>query len=297
MARASLDQLEAFVHAAEGGSFSEAARRLGKAQSTVSALIEALEIDSGCSLFDRSSRSPTLTTQGTALLAEARSVLQASSFFSQRCEAIINDEEKQVTIVIDPSAIDMNRLKPVLGGFHSRFPHTRLVVIDSSLKEPFELVSNGDAHIGVCFAQNDNDYPDTLHFRGIASSGFITAAAPVHPLAHSELIHPHQLAQHTRLRITSRAEGARLDEPELGHSVWYFSSYLSLIDVLKDGTGWADVALHQVVDLIDAGTLVRLDTEHQRVPYTHPVDLVWSKNQDHGEAVTWLIHEITNACA
>ena len=45
--------IEAFVQAAELGSFSAAARRMGKAQSAVSTTIANLEIDAGFELFDR----------------------------------------------------------------------------------------------------------------------------------------------------------------------------------------------------------------------------------------------------
>lgn len=50
------------------GSFSAAARKLGKSQSTVSTAIANLEIDLGLNLFDRSSRKPMLTEHGRVVL-------------------------------------------------------------------------------------------------------------------------------------------------------------------------------------------------------------------------------------
>ncbi|NVL29209.1 LysR family transcriptional regulator, partial [Pseudomonas syringae pv. actinidiae] len=47
------EALEAFVQIAALGSFSAAARRLGKSQSTISEAISRLEIDLGLELFDR----------------------------------------------------------------------------------------------------------------------------------------------------------------------------------------------------------------------------------------------------
>jgi DNA-binding transcriptional LysR family regulator len=49
-----LDQLRKFVATADCGSFSVAARQLGKAQSAVSTAIGLLEADLGLELFDRS---------------------------------------------------------------------------------------------------------------------------------------------------------------------------------------------------------------------------------------------------
>ena len=50
----SLEQLKTLLVAAQAGSFSAAARQLGKAQSVVSTAIANLEIDLGLELFDRS---------------------------------------------------------------------------------------------------------------------------------------------------------------------------------------------------------------------------------------------------
>lgn len=61
---ASPDALVAFVLTAELGSFSAAARQLGKRQSTISEAIANLEIDLGVMLFDRQARLPTLSEAG-----------------------------------------------------------------------------------------------------------------------------------------------------------------------------------------------------------------------------------------
>ncbi len=70
-----LDQLEAFSASAETGSFSAAARKLGKAQSAVSMAISNLEIDLGLELFDRAGKYPVLTFTGEMFLREAETIL------------------------------------------------------------------------------------------------------------------------------------------------------------------------------------------------------------------------------
>lgn len=75
--RHSPEALLAFAEAAALGSFSAAARKLGKRQSTISEAIGNLEIDLGLTLFDRGTRQPTLTEAGRAMLAQVRRVLEA----------------------------------------------------------------------------------------------------------------------------------------------------------------------------------------------------------------------------
>ena len=75
-----LDQLRQFVLTADSGSFSEAARRLGRAQSAVSTAIGLLEADLGVELFDRSRRNAQPTDAGALLLLEARELLRLFNF-------------------------------------------------------------------------------------------------------------------------------------------------------------------------------------------------------------------------
>ncbi|MGL4777328.1 MAG: LysR family transcriptional regulator, partial [Aeromonas veronii] len=74
----SLEQLRILLAAAETGSFSAAARKLGKAQSVVSSAIANLEIDLALTLFDRSGRYPQLTEAGARMVQEAGILLAQS---------------------------------------------------------------------------------------------------------------------------------------------------------------------------------------------------------------------------
>ena len=81
-----LDQLRTFIAAAEQGSFSAAGRKLRRAQSVVSQTLANLEGQLGVSLFDRRTRSPTLTEDGRALLQDARAVADQMDGFKARAK-------------------------------------------------------------------------------------------------------------------------------------------------------------------------------------------------------------------
>jgi DNA-binding transcriptional LysR family regulator len=70
------DLLRSFVAVAESGGFTNAAKLLNSAQSTVSAQIQRLENEAGRSLFLRSTRSVQLTSAGETLLGYARTILR-----------------------------------------------------------------------------------------------------------------------------------------------------------------------------------------------------------------------------
>jgi len=68
---------EAFLAVAEGGSLSQAARRLGTSQPTLGRHIAALERDLGIELFQRHPKGFTLTDDGLAILPRARQMRDA----------------------------------------------------------------------------------------------------------------------------------------------------------------------------------------------------------------------------
>jgi hypothetical protein len=68
-------RLLTFVTVAETETLTEAASRLCLTRSAVSHALKSLELDIGCSLFDRKNKSLSLTSQGRQLLPYARSIL------------------------------------------------------------------------------------------------------------------------------------------------------------------------------------------------------------------------------
>ena len=71
-----LRQLTAFVTVCDDLSFSRAAERLFMSQSAVSHQIARLESDLGVSLFERSTRSVSVTEPGRRLLPVAEQILE-----------------------------------------------------------------------------------------------------------------------------------------------------------------------------------------------------------------------------
>ena len=61
--RLTLDQLRVLIAVAETGSFSAAARQLGRVQSAVSQAVATLEDILGTALFDRYGKTPSSTRQ------------------------------------------------------------------------------------------------------------------------------------------------------------------------------------------------------------------------------------------
>src|ERR1700691_5295474 len=109
-----LDQMRSVVAVAETGSFSAAARGLGRVQSAVSQAINTLEEVLGVPLFDRAGKTPSLTATGAVLLKDARRLIDGARALRTRASTILADVEPELTLAIDatfPNELLMASLK------------------------------------------------------------------------------------------------------------------------------------------------------------------------------------------
>src|SRR4029077_11835429 len=118
----SVDQLLVLLAMAEAGSFTAAAKRLGRATSAISYAIDTLEAQLGLSLFDRgTTRKPKLTQQGEAIASEARAVAHSIETLRARVHGLLDELEPEVSLAVD-SMLPSDRLTTLLREFSARFP-------------------------------------------------------------------------------------------------------------------------------------------------------------------------------
>lgn len=125
------NQLRAFLHTAEAGSLSEAARRLGLTQPTLSRQVAAIEKRLGVSLFERIGRSLQPTSTGLALLEHARNMGAAA----QELSLAASGHAQAVDGVVSISASDMVAaclLPAVLQTLAERAPGLRIEVVTTN---------------------------------------------------------------------------------------------------------------------------------------------------------------------
>lgn len=125
------NQLRAFVAVAGSLSFSRAADCLGVSSSALSQRVRALEEQVGVSLFNRTTRSVSLTDAGVQLLDRVRPAVEALA------EALGESRERRaipagvVRIHCFRAAADLY-LTPILRAFSDAFPH---VILDVTLDD------------------------------------------------------------------------------------------------------------------------------------------------------------------
>jgi DNA-binding transcriptional LysR family regulator len=143
MTQISVDRLTglvAFARAASLGSYTAAATALGVTPSAVSRSVKRLEDRLGLRLFHRTTRSLTLTTEGSDLHDRASRLLREAEAIEQAAFAA-RAEPAGLLRVTAPLPVGVHVLSPVLPAFRELYPR---IAIDLRLDDRFtDLVSEG----------------------------------------------------------------------------------------------------------------------------------------------------------
>lgn len=281
---ASQEVLLAFVQAATQGSFSAAARKLGRSQSTISAAVASLEIDLDLILFDRSSRKPTLTPAGHVMLQRAEAILAATNRMEMSARQLAQGVEPKLTVAISDT-YQSARFEAALVGFEQRYPDLELECLIAECDDLIELVQRGRAHLA--FAEMQDTYPPDLVTSTVAErTDLALFVKGDHVLTRVERVDQQVLEQHRELRLAtivnpydSRAKGR----------VWSAPSYLMLMEMAEMGFGWAALP-RWLVARFGNGSLVELTVRGWPRPVY--VDALWSRIYPPGPAGSWLLSKM-----
>lgn len=286
----SIEQLTCFVVAAESGSFSAAARQLGKVQSAVSTAISNLETDANVELFDRSSRSPVLTEAGQVLLKSAKTVLHSHHEFNAHAASLSSRNEASLCIAIEQN-VATPILLTVLERFAETFPYITLELLDPGSGDVAELVRSNRADIGLMIQQEY--YPQGFSFRGIGHSRVIPVAAPDFPLAQIKQVTHADLRQHRQIVGRSLDPDNQMHERyTVSPQVWLSESPFVILELLCANIGWAFLHEAVVKEKLHSGELVVLDLVYEQAGIVQGIDLVWTENRALGKAGQWLLQQL-----
>lgn len=142
-----LKQLEAFVHVAEGGSFSKAAKELFLTQPTISAHVSSLEKELSARLFIRNTKEVSLSEDGKELYRYARQMVELEKKIEERFGPRGEEEKKCITIAA--STIPAQYLLPqILIRFREKYPNEMLKITETDSSEVVMQIVEHMADIG-----------------------------------------------------------------------------------------------------------------------------------------------------
>jgi len=293
----SLDHLRMFIAAADEGSFSAGGRRLRRAQSVISQTLANLETQLGVKLFDRSSRSPVLTAQGLALLAEARAVVSRMDAFKARAKGLSGGLEPELSVVVDVM-FPLEQLTCAVAAFQTEFATTPLTLYVEALGAVLQPVMDGRCAFGVMGSLPTA--PAQLTRERLLAVGMAFVASPTHPLASLKgPIPAHVLAQYRQLVLTDRSELSKgKDFGVFSSNTWRLADLGAKHAFLRAGLGWGAMPVGVIETDLANGSLVKIRIED--IPDTNLVmamSAVFRTDRPPGPAGRWLIERLKSSTA
>ena len=285
-----LDQLDAFVTAAGCGSFSAAARKMGKAQSAVSTAVSNLEIDLGVTLFDRSGKYPKLTSAGETFLREAETVLSRCRAMVTKAAALAETPEVRVRLAVSETLPNLAfRDGVLLAEFERLFPETELEILSGSLNDVWDMIGEGRIDFGVMMPTGlpSDGWPTGSDFKTVGTMTFIPVARPDLGLGRKGL-GLSALDGIRQIEVTSRGEGEVPALPVFSSRVWLVEDENLIRRLLLQGMGWAILPRHLVEEDLKAGRLERIRVDLGEAVLAPPVLMAWSQDRPLGRAGKWL---------
>lgn len=195
-----LNCIDCFVRSAEAGSFAEAARRLGLTPAAVGKNVASLEAHLGVRLFQRSTRSLTLTEAGERFLLESVGGLNDL----KAAMANLADRQGQPVGVLKVSmgnAFGRYYVMPLLPEFLARYPGVQPDFHFDN--RPVDLIAEGfDAAIGGGFEQAPG-----VVARELAPAHRVLLASPAYLVEHGAPREPGELTRHDGILIRAVQTG------------------------------------------------------------------------------------------
>lgn len=293
----SLDQVRTFVAAADEGSFSAAARRLGRVQSAISEMVRGLELQLGVDLFDRRGRYPQLTPAGTALLTNAREILASIDAMKSRAKGISSGVEPELSVVVDV-LFPIRVVAEAARDFRDRFPAVPLRIYVEALGGAFQPLLDKSASVGIVGSLPT--MPAGIISEALHGVAFVTVAAADHPLASRTGVIPRsELAKHVQIVLTDRSELSKGREfGVLSPQTWRLADLFAKRAFLLNGLGWGGMPLHAVEDDLASGRLVELAIEDfPGAGFIMAMSAAYLSDDPPGPAGRWLIDRLKTCSA
>jgi DNA-binding transcriptional LysR family regulator len=200
-----LSDLEAFVALAELASFRKAAESVHLSQPALSRRIAKLEDALSVRLFDRTTRSVSLTAVGRDFSTKARDLLNELEQSLLAIDDVAATRSGEVTVACVPSAA-YYFLPVVIGRYYARYPRIRVRLIDESANTVLSVVARGEADFGINFIGTQD--PD-VEFKPLLKEAFVAACRHDHPLAGRRKLTWAELRGHDYVTV-SKSSGNRL---------------------------------------------------------------------------------------
>lgn len=285
------DHIDMLLTVIDKGSFSAAARALGRTPSAVSMAIANLEAELDLVLFDRGTREPTPTAAMAALLPDARAI--AERLHALRAHAQHLSEGVEDTLRLGLAAeVDGAPVARALAAVSATYPALAVSIVTAPQDAIVDALHRGAVDLCVGYGGLDLHPQEQIH--ALWTETLVAVATPTHPLI-AEAAHPEAIEQLSGFRQIVIADPDRpLTDvrPVIGNRTWKVTDMATAIALVKAGHGWANLPESAIGAHVAARELVPLRFANIRNGLPLPVYLRRPKHTGLGKAAGELLRAL-----
>ncbi|KJU77757.1 LysR family transcriptional regulator [Pseudomonas chengduensis] len=269
------ETLRVFLAVLDGGSFSSAARQLGRVPSAVSMAIAQLEAELDLELFDRSTRKALPTQAARALEPQARQAARQLNRLDAQALQMHQGLERRLVIAMAPELQSGMWSQPLID-LANEFPLLEVEVRSASQAEAVRLMHEGSVHLALVFERPGID--ERENFLEAGSQLLTAVAAPDYLRQMDE----QGMVEARQIIVAAGSPSATDPQMILSHHLWLTDSDLATLNLVQAGLGWAYLPHPLVAALIESGNLRTVAFDNMANQLRLWVDIVWSSSRPLG---------------
>lgn len=285
------EQLIIFKTVIETGSFSAAARQLGKVPSAVSMSIANLEIDLNLKLFQRVGREPVPTPQARRLYEKTEQLLIEMNQWKQQAIALSEGLEPSLNIVVVSELMHTDWTE-YIALLAQQFPSLQINIFSAPQEDALKMLMNQTAQLALMFEREILDSRE--QFVEFKKEVLVPVAALNYPLSAFAQVTFEQILQSRQIVVASRDRSIK---PELLYSrnYWRTDHHHSACSLILKELGWGVLPLEMLNENPKLKQQLKiLDLLDFTPKFEYFVDLVWSRESNLGSAARFLINHVRN---
>lgn len=277
----SSDNVQVFLAVLDHGSFSAAARALGRVPSAVSMAIAGLEAELDLPLFERIGREPKPTAAARSLEPQARLLAAQLQQLQVHALSLTQGLEHRLTLAIAPELLAAP-WSGALAALAQEHPLLEVEVLAAPQADALALLHSGRAHLALVFERPGLESREG--FQEVANDTMVAVLAPGHPVlaqAGGRLREEHL---HGTRQIVVAGRDFRSRDPRFvfAQHVWRTDNALAALSLITAGLGWGWLPRNFVKPHVAAGELVEIPFENLSNGIDLWVDVVWSRERPLG---------------
>ena len=278
------ESVQVFLAVLDRGSFSAAARALGRVPSAVSMAIGQLEAELDLPLFDRSGREPRPTAAALSLEPQARLLAGQLQQLKAQALGLTQGLESRLTLAIAPELLAAQWRSP-LATLAQEYPLLEVEVLAAPQADALSMLHAGRANLALVFERPSLDGREG--FQEVSSETLVAVMAPEHlarTLHGAGGLREEHLTNTRQIVVASR-DLATIDRRfAYARHCWRTDNHIAALGLIEAGIGWGWLPLSFVRSQIAAGSLVEIPFDNLTNRMELWVDVVWSKERPLGLA-------------